>query len=246
MTLVLAVALLIQTDFEKGLDDLITKLRSNELSVRDEARVALTKLVRSDRKAARPALKARLEKEKDADVKAALTDALASLVTLDDVKMEVVLPKDGLTLAQARADKAAFKIRITNGSDATIVLYRSWTLEVLDAAGAAVKKDRNLGRWGMRESGCFLAQHGFVEIAAGASLDLDEGILNYHGDMNLIMGFKLPSAGAYTLKLTYTFARDAFRKRCKDGCKDHDGGDKAWNRALEGERTFEANLEVKQ
>jgi hypothetical protein len=46
--------------------------------------------------------------------------------------------------------------------------------------------------------------------------------------------------------LIYSFDRSTFRQRCPDNCASHDLADKPWNRALEGKRTFEFKLQVRE
>jgi hypothetical protein len=68
-----------------------------------------------------------------------------------------------------------------------------------------------------------------------------------HGQRSAILkGYEPPRPGTYLLRFTTAFERAAFRSSCRRNCADHVNRDRPWNRALEGKRTFEVKLVVRE
>lgn len=243
MTLILFLAL--QDTFEQKLDALLPKLRADDPDARTAAREDLRKAARADAKKAHDTLKTRAAKEADPDLKAAFEWVLANLWSLDDLKAEFDLPKDGLTLRAVRAGKFAIKLKLTNDTPVDLVILNSFNLQILDKAGKPVPHDRYIGS-GERPEGCYVAAHPFLTVATGKSVELPFGIAVYNGRFATWQGWDLPAAGAYTLVMTNVFALDELSSLCPAACKIHGDASKIWHKALRGPRDFKADLVVRE
>jgi len=236
MTLLMALVL------AQDADALLEKLKSDDVAVRDEAQ---SKLIAAGPKAL-PKVKEALAAAKDADLRARLEKIAAEIDRIergDKLKIEIEPAKEPPTLAQARSSRRLFTIRITNETDKDVVLWSYVRLEVFDADGKPVKSSAAIGRWGLREKECFLECQPFETLAARGTKEIVTGLASYEHDPGIMLGWKLPAAGDYTLKATYVWKRGAVTCPCKR--EDHDDAKHVWNTALEVEKTAQAKLTVK-
>ncbi len=246
MPLLLCLSLLAQDALAGEVDALLAELASEKIERRSEARRRLVERMKSaDRAKARALLAERLKAATDEEVRGALAEAWGPLAGLDDVGLELVLPAAPIPLREARTS-FTFKVRIRNASPVRLVLSAYRSLDVLGADGKAVEGNLAIGRWGVRPDGCFLEAQPFLSLAPGEIHEAKASLKFYDSDPEMMLGWSLPAAGAYTLRVTYAFDRAACRSRCRSGCAGHEEPRRPWSRALEGKKSVEAKLEVRE
>lgn len=250
MVLVVLAAVAASAGFQASeLDDelkkLVAPLGSEKPEEREAARTQLRALVGRNRKVLRMLVNDLLETQKDPEVRAALIDAVARTYSMEDLSFEAVFPKESLTVREAGSSNTRFRIRLRNTDEEEIALIRDFKLTVLDPEGKPLQTSTYIGA-GLRPSGCFLAAAPFLRIPAGHVMEWEEILSSYGGEMRVFQGYEPPKPGVYTLRFTVGFDREAFKKLCRDGCAGHDLPDKPWNHALEGKRTFDVKLTVRE
>jgi hypothetical protein len=232
-------------ELDQQLKKLIGPLGSEKPEEREAARAELRRLVGRNRKIMRRLVNDLLKREKDPEVRAALIDGAAKTYSMDDLSFEAVFPKETLTVREAGSSNTRFRMRVRNNDDEEIVLIRDFKLSVLDPEGMAVRTSTYWGA-GYRPSGCFLAAAAFLRIPAGHVMEWEEILSAYQSEMRVFQGYEPPKPGVYTLRFTVGYDREAFKKGCRDGCAGHDLADKPWNQALEGKRTFDVKLTLRE
>lgn len=166
-----------------------SKLASDDSKVRAEAQEQLKKI--TDRKL----LKERLASEADAEVKAALQNAIAALPVFE-LKIEKL--------------ESGYKVRIKNVSDETVVAVRS-----LDGSGMKARYPHYLVEFYKGEkrlelppvAGCGncnpITQDDLVTLKAGEEFDpfMEGAFGNYH-----LQAWQAPGPGKYTVKMICDFS----------------------------------------
>ncbi len=232
-------------ELDQELKKLVAPLGSDKSEERDAAKAELWRLVSRNRRVMRRILRERLKEQKNPAVRVAFLDGVAKTYSMDDLSFEVVFPKESLTVREAGSSNTRFRMRVRNNDDEEIALIRDFKLAVLDPEGQPYKHTTFWGH-GLRPSGCFLPAAQFLRIPAGHVMEWEERLCAYEGQMRVFQGWEPHRTGVYTLRFTVEFDRDAFKKRCSDGCADHDLVDKPWNGALEGKRTFDVKLTLRE
>jgi len=241
---VLSSTILQPDELDQRLKKLLTPLGAEKPEEREAARAELARLVARNRKVMRMLLYDLLEEQEDAEVRAALIQGLSKTYSMEDLSLEVLFPKESLTVREAGSSNTRFRMRVRNNDDEELVLIRDFKLEVLGPEGKPLKTSTYIGA-GVRPSGCFLAAAPFLRIPAGHVMEWDECLSAYGAEMRVYQGYEPPRPGTYTLRFTVAFDRAAFKKACRDGCVGHDQAEQPWNCALEGKRTFDVKLSVR-
>jgi len=233
-------------NLEQQLEKLFAPLGSETPAVREKARGELRKLAATNRPVMRMLLRDQIREQKDLEVRSALAEAVDATFSLDDVSLEVRFPKDSLTVREAGSTNTRFQLRLRNNDpDDDVVLVKDLGLEVLQPDGKPLPTTLFMGM-GILPPGCFLAAGvSYVTVPAGHVLEWEECLAGYKSESRVIKGYEPPQPGTYVLRFTYAFQRAPFRNRCTQRCADHLNVDKPWNRALEGQRTFEVKLLVR-
>jgi RNA polymerase sigma factor (sigma-70 family) len=163
----------------------------------------------------------------------------------EPLKITIEVPKDKATLAAI--NKGDFKpvIKIENTSDADIVVWPFVKLTLLDEKGNEVRVSMRIGRFGLRTGDkSILESFSFNTLKPGEALKIDVNVPFYTNDPDVMIGWKLPGKGEYTLRAEYKYDRAAVKKRFGEGTKDLDGAKQPWNRAVEIDKKIEVKLKV--
>jgi len=194
-----------------------------------------------------PEIRARLESSTDKDVRKRLEGIVAAIEAREPhgLRFNLGLPKMRLDLATINAPAPGFVVSIRNRGSKPVVLWPYFELTVLDANGQVVKPVRRRGRWGRRRrGGCYLVDVPFLEIAPGKIWSTKASLADFRLDASALVGWQLPAAGPYTLRLRYSFDRAAAKKRCDPKWKRLNDPKEPWNRALELTHTIEQTVNV--
>jgi hypothetical protein len=221
---------------------LIQRLCGKKPSERETARKALL----HHGSPALPALRGALEAARTEAQRTAIREVITAIEKREPhgIRFEVGLPKLPLDLAEVNRDAFRYTIRLRNGGDEPVVLWPFFGLRVLDAKGHEVATTLSQGRWGLGRSPRYLELIEFIEIPPGESRSIPAGLARYLRDPELVLGWKIPRAGEYTLEFTYDFDRAAVKKNCDPAWKALDDPAKPWNRALAVKHVFTATLKV--
>jgi hypothetical protein len=240
ITLLACVAVLPAADSEYA--PLVARLGDEDPAARETARQALV----AHGSPALPDLRAALETAKAEAHRAAIRDVIAAIAKREPhgIRFEARLPKLRIGLDEVNADAFRYTIRLRNGGEKPVVLWPYFSLRVLDDKGRAVAPSLRQGRWGLGRSKRYLERVGFIEIKPGETHVTTEALSRYMHDFALILGWKLPGPGEYTLEFTYDFDRTAVKKGCDPAWKALDDPAQPWNRAVEAKHVFTAKLKV--
>ncbi|MHC4952837.1 MAG: hypothetical protein ACYTGZ_03035 [Planctomycetota bacterium] len=222
----------------------IHQLSSEDAAVRKRARASLLWMGTP----ALPKLREAEKGTKDKEFKARLTAIIQEIVKREPhgLKFHVGMPKMRLTLDLVRGREFRYAVTVTNHGDKEVVLYPYLSLRVLDPAGKPVKYARHLGRGGRRRGNKNpLETIKFVTVKPGERWSFTESVAQYMHDPKFINGWQIPKAGKYTLEFTYSFDRDALKKRCDPDWELLDHPKSLWNRALTMTHTFRGEMKVK-
>lgn len=137
------------------------------------------------------------------------------------------------SLRQINSGDWSTKLTFENTGEEDLILWPFVSLEVLDSDGKPVSRSLSIGRFGRRKSASVIEEIEFVTLAAGESHDVPVNLKRYSFDPNAIIGWQLSEPGKYKLVLRYKFQRDEAKKSLGKGCRDLDGRQQPWNRALE-------------
>jgi hypothetical protein len=160
------------------------------------------------------------------------------------LSMTAVAPKTSPTLKQVNEGTFTLTVQLKNTGSDTIVLWPYLSLKILEPDGDEVGKATSIGRWGFISSPSVLEDIPFATLDAGKTYDFKVNLKKYNYDPNVVGGWQLPKAGKYELLFSYKFDRAAVKKRYGKGCKDIDGANRPWNRAVEIEKTLKLELAV--
>jgi hypothetical protein len=161
------------------------------------------------------------------------------------IKIEVVVPKVPVPLADIQDGNTGITLCFKNEGKQPAVLWPFVGLRVLDAKGKEAAQNMQLGRFGLTLKDCFLEEIPFWTVKPGAVKEIKVGLAPYIHDPRIIHGWDL-AAGKYQLVFTYQYDRKAFKAQCQHGCKHHDNPERPWNKAIEMKQTVKANLTVKE
>jgi RNA polymerase sigma factor (sigma-70 family) len=168
-----------------------------------------------------------------------------------ELALKVVLPDGPVTLADVNSGKAPIKFRLENKSKKEVVVYSLVRLDVRDAKGNAVTPAKSFGSG--PPGPLSEIERRFQIIPAGETKDLAIDLRgNFDGTM--FTGWKLSEPGTYKLVLTYQYSRKDFKAtylrppylRPDEDREKVDRPDRLWNRAMEVDRTLEAELKVEK
>jgi hypothetical protein len=232
-------------ELESRFRKLLPRLAADSPQEREAAHADLAAFVAKNRRFARQILRDTLPVVKEAEVRAVLLDALDRTRSLEDVSLEAVFPRESLTVREAGSSNTRFRMRVRNGDEDELVVVRDFAPELLDPDGKRVETCLCIGA-GLRPSGCFLEASTFLVIPPGHVIEWEESLAAYRGQARVLQGWQPARAGTHVLRFTLAFDREAFRKRCRDGCATHGLPDRPWNRAVEGSRSFETRLVLRE
>ena len=231
-------------ELDQELRKLVGPLGSEKPEEREAARADLRGLVGRNRKVMRKLVNNLLKSQKDPEVRAALLEGVTKTYSMDDLSFEVVFPRETLTVREAGSTNTRFKMRVRNNDEDEIAVIRDFALVVLDPEGMPLKRRGFTA--GYRLPGCFLEEAPFLKIPGGHVMEWEEVLSAYQSQYRAYQGYEPPRPGVYTLQFSVAFDRPAFKKSCREACAGHDVADKPWNRALEGQRTFDVKLTVRE
>jgi hypothetical protein len=194
-----------------------------------------------------PALR---ELREAADADAALkehVDAIAEEIRRREphgLRFHAGVPRMRLTLAHVNGDGMKLSIGVTNRGTETVVLWPCFSLRLLDANGAEVKRSLHIGRWGRGRSKRWIEDVKYVELPPGAKWGFETPLSRYMQDETWIEGWEVKEPGTYTIEVTYRFDRQSVKKTCDPEWDALDDPEKPWNRALEMTHVFTAEMTV--
>jgi len=154
------------------------------------------------------------------------------------------VPKMRLTLAYVNSDDMSLSVSVRNLGPETLVLWPYFSMRILDANGAEVKKSVHLGRWGRGRSARWLEGVEYVTLEPGRNWGFTTPLSRYMHDDTWIEGWEVPEPGTYTIELTYHFDRAAAKKSCDPKWDALDDPEKPWNRAVEMTHVFTGEMVV--
>jgi RNA polymerase sigma-70 factor (ECF subfamily) len=137
---------------------------------------------------------------------AAAGDKKPSLPQPEPLKVLLEPPREAATLAAVNSGTYALKLSFANVSKETLVVSPSANLGVYDDKGEAVKVTKAFGKGppGPREPSWTLKP--------GEKQLIPVNLADYRFHSHLMIGWRLPKAGTYTLKFWYQYDRAAARK----------------------------------
>jgi RNA polymerase sigma factor (sigma-70 family) len=161
------------------------------------------------------------------------------------IKLSVELPKAAPTLAEVNSGRYEVTVRLENTGKENLVLWPFLFMKVMDARSAEVRPVMSIGDGPPSRPGTHLERARYITLRPGESHRFLVSLKQYAHAPFSLMGWRLRSAGDYTLAFTYSYSRAEMKKVYGKGTKDIDGKDKPWNRALEADEKIEAKIRVK-
>lgn len=172
---------------------------------------------------------------------AALADEDVKPAPPAPIKIKLRAPAEGVPLSQAK--KIAVHLDVTNVSKEPVVVYgyASWGLK--DAAGNAVDRNRNMGRWGRGRPQDMLSWLTFKTVQPGKTVTLTSALASLT-DPDAVTGWTLDKPGAYEVTARYVYKRAACVARYGKGCPNPADPAKPWNRCVEVDMTAKARFTI--
>ncbi len=163
----------------------------------------------------------------------------------EPLKITIELPKDPPTVKAVNKGTYRPTIKVDNLSKEEVVLWPFATLTVLDDKGNAVGNSFRIGRYGLRlDNKSVIEGISFTTLKPGEAMKLDINLPMYTHDPMMMLGWKLPGKGEYTLRAEYKYNRAEVKKDLGGGANDLDNPKQPWNRAVEFEKKVEIKLKV--
>lgn len=159
------------------------------------------------------------------------------------LNMEVVPPEEEPEFSETHFYH--FTLRLINDGELDMVVHDFFRLRVLDEGGNEVQREDAVAPsepFSFHE--CGLNDLRFLVVPAGKTLDVT---INLGTDFRALVfspGWTIPSAGTYTLEVTYDFDPAVWTERCDKGCVFHRDPQMRWNQAPKMTRTVSGRMTV--
>lgn len=162
------------------------------------------------------------------------------------IGLTVKLPKVPPTLEALNSGEYEILVEIENTSKTAQVVSPYLRVEIGQGDEAVVKPTRQIGRFGRRAPGCFLAKLKFETIPPGKHVTRRVNLASYMLDPEFILAWTLTRPGTYELRFAYAHDPKPLVARCPEGCASHLDPASPWNQAWAGKTQGQVLLIVSE